>query len=238
MCTVTFVPTESGFIFTSNRDEINTRETIVPNYYQHGEHSLYYPKDKMAGGTWIATDGKSRLVCLLNGAFEKHERNTTYLKSRGRLLLEVFDFKLFDEFLEHVNLSGIEPFTMIHLEFGKENRLREIRWDEQELHVSEKSVTEFHIWSSATLYTSEIRDMREKWFKDWITNFRDDDNYNILNFHLSNYPEQQDQGIRMIRKNGMQTVSVSHVSFQNNDLQFLYYDILANKIKSDSLTKS
>lgn len=236
MCTVTYTPTESGFIFTSNRDELKTRQTIVPNHYRHSEITLYYPKDKIAGGTWIATDGQGRLACLLNGAFDKHERKDIYIKSRGQLLLEAFEFESFDVFLEQIDLSGIEPFTLVLLEFGETKRLKEIRWDEQQMYVSEKEINGFHIWSSATLYTPEYRSIREIWFNDWLIKYREDEDYNMLNFHLQEYEENLEQGIRMTREKGMQTVSVSQITYKRNDLRFFYLDLLSNQQQAISLT--
>ena len=66
MCTVTFVRTEKGFILTSNRDEKSARKTIKPKVYKHGEKSLVYPKDELAGGTWVSTNANNRIACLLS----------------------------------------------------------------------------------------------------------------------------------------------------------------------------
>lgn len=236
MCTVTFLPTKSGFIFTSNRDELNTRETLTPTFHIHDELSLYYPKDKVAGGTWIATDGKTRVACLLNGAFEKHNRKESYAKSRGRILVESLESVSFDEFLEHSNFTDIEPFTIILLEFGDAKRLREIRWDEKQLHIIEKDFTGFYIWSSATLYSSEQQTIRQKWFEDWIRKFQKQEDFNMLHFHLQEFQDQPEIGICMAREKGMQTVSVSQINYQSTELQFSYYDLLTKNFQSHLLT--
>ncbi len=84
MCTVTYLPLENdSFILTSNRDESPMRKTIPPKKYIENGVELIYPKDELAGGTWIGLSEKDRLVCLLNGGFEKHKRNTYYKMSRG-----------------------------------------------------------------------------------------------------------------------------------------------------------
>ena len=75
MCTVTYLPLENeGFILTSNRDESHIRKTIPPKKYVENGVELAYPKEQLAGGTWIGASTKNRLVCLLNGAFKKHVR--------------------------------------------------------------------------------------------------------------------------------------------------------------------
>ena len=83
MCTVTFLPLQNNnFILTSNRDEQRIRETIPPKKYKENGVDLFFPKDKIAGGTWIGTSSNKRLVCVLNGAFKKHKRKDYYKKSR------------------------------------------------------------------------------------------------------------------------------------------------------------
>ena len=63
MCTLTFIPIENdGFILTSNRDEAPGRNTIEPKRYQEGGTELLFPKDELAGGTWIGVSDKKRLV--------------------------------------------------------------------------------------------------------------------------------------------------------------------------------
>ena len=47
-----------NFILTSNRDETPLRSTIPPKKYVEDEVELTYPKDTIAGGTWVG-DGIS-----------------------------------------------------------------------------------------------------------------------------------------------------------------------------------
>ncbi len=55
MCTVTFVPTQNGYILTSSRDEQKARSTIFPKKYSIANKTLIFPKDELSGGTWIDT---------------------------------------------------------------------------------------------------------------------------------------------------------------------------------------
>ncbi|MBK6665833.1 MAG: NRDE family protein [Saprospiraceae bacterium] len=71
MCTVSYMPTKSGFILTSSRDESKVRKALPPaTYHLHGQ-DLVFPKDILAGGTWIAASERGQVACLLNGAFDK-----------------------------------------------------------------------------------------------------------------------------------------------------------------------
>lgn len=84
MCTVTYLPLgNNNFILTSNRDETPLRKTLPPKDYVEDGVVLTYPKDEVAGGTWIGLSDKKRLVCLLNGGFTIHKRKDSYKMSRG-----------------------------------------------------------------------------------------------------------------------------------------------------------
>ncbi len=90
MCTVTYLPIGNDqFILTSNRDESPMRKTIAPKKYDEQGIALVYPKDELAGGTWIGLSEKNRLVCLLNGGFEIHERKGPYAMSRGLIVRKI-----------------------------------------------------------------------------------------------------------------------------------------------------
>jgi len=114
MCTVTYLPRPSGFILTHNRDEAPARssQTIVREKTPGGQ-TLIFPRDTLAGGTWIATSRAGRTVCLLNGAFVLHKRVLPYRRSRGLILLDFFDWENPDDFFCDYDFEGIEPFTLL-----------------------------------------------------------------------------------------------------------------------------
>ena len=119
MCTVTYLPQENdGFILTSNRDESPMRKTIPPKKYVENGVELAYPKDQLAGGTWIGASTKNRLVCLLNGAFKKHVRNSYYKMSRGLVVKNILTVTDAVAYIKGFNFNDIEPFTIILFEKG------------------------------------------------------------------------------------------------------------------------
>jgi hypothetical protein len=69
MCTVSFVPTQNGFILMSNRDEKTYRITIAPKVYVNHDVKLLYPKDEIAGGTWIVAKERGIYVIFLTLVF-------------------------------------------------------------------------------------------------------------------------------------------------------------------------
>lgn len=90
MCTVTYIPPshDNDFILTSNRDEKVHRPTFHPRIYNIRGTEVCFPKDAVAGGSWIAANDRGRLCCLLNGAFTPHEKQSIHTSSRGKVWTE------------------------------------------------------------------------------------------------------------------------------------------------------
>lgn len=227
MCTVTFLPLKNnGFILTSNRDETPLRETIPPKKYEENGIEMVYPKDKLAGGTWIGTSSKNRLVCVLNGAFKKHKRKRSYKKSRGIIALDILKTNDFNNYIRNLNLEEIEPFTIIIVDWNNINiGLFELVWDAHKKHFY-KLNNEPKIWSSSTLYTDEIKENRQRWFTKWISakKFNSED---ILEFHHSEIGAKE-QAILMKRPN-VETVSITSIKKENEEIEMLYEDVINTK---------
>ena len=226
MCTVTFIPLNTTeFILTSNRDEQKERETLPPEIYKEDTVKMLFPKDKLAGGTWIGISSKNRLVCVLNGAFKKHIRQKKYVKSRGVLAKELLKCEDLSNEIHTLNLKGIEPFTMIIIEWGKELKLFELIWDENEKYFK-KLINKPKIWSSSTLYMDEIKKQREKWFEDWLHN-NQVTSESILKFHHLE-TEDKEQSVLMKRLY-VETVSITSVKKDNETIEMLYEDVVHSK---------
>lgn len=228
MCTVSYIPLKNGFILTSNRDEKPLRKALSPDHhYLHGKN-IYFPEDALSGGTWIATDFEKITCCLLNGAFEKHTPCPPYRKSRGQILLEVFSYSSLDAFIEQVNLSHIEPFTLLLFEIEKKSY--ELRWDGQLKHVKQMNTNIPHLWQSATLYEQNIQEMRHKWFEQWIIQHKAFENKKIWDFHYTQHTGHKEIDLIMYRTGGIKTVSVSQIIFSETEKKFKYYDLLQQSV--------
>jgi uncharacterized protein with NRDE domain len=111
MCTVTYLPLgNNNFILTSNRDETPLRKTIPLETYEENGVELTYPKDALAGGTWIGASNKNRLVCLLNGGFTNHIRNHYYKMSRGVIVKNILSADNGVAYVDNFDFTDIEPF--------------------------------------------------------------------------------------------------------------------------------
>ncbi|MDT8346673.1 MAG: NRDE family protein [Flavobacteriaceae bacterium] len=231
MCTVTYIPMQSGFVLTSNRDEVSHRPTAMPKIYRQNGIQLLFPKDERAGGTWFAfAPEKQRLACLLNGAFEKHQPSSNYQKSRGKVLLESFEYSDFESFCNSVNLAKVEPFTLLLLDFSEVLRFEEIRWDEvRNLHRKKLQLDQEQIWSSSTLYPKAIRKVRESYFKQWLAKHQEQEDKNIFNFHTQKHGLSSGDDIVMQRQGALQTLSVTQLKVHHEQAVFKYKDLIEEK---------
>lgn len=237
MCTVTFIPTSDGFYFTSSRDEKSSRATIPPLKYTLNGMDIYFPKDELAGGTWFATNEFGRTACLLNGAFERHEKALSYRKSRGLILLESFKYDTIEEFHQKIDLDNIEPFTLLLLnsKLGSLLHFYELKWDGKNKHFRELSKKESQIWSSSTLYNSEVRKKRTDLFEKWVDENQAQQHREILKFHNRKHGLNQCDDLIMKGEGDLQTVSISQIHLSNQEIQFNYFDLIANSFHSIEL---
>lgn len=213
MCTVSFVPLSNGnYIFTSNRDESPLRKTLAPKkLVTKSNQAIWAPLDAVAGGTWIATDKKERLVCLLNGAFEKHLRKLPYRKSRGKIVLEAFDANNFTTYIQQLNLEQIEPFTLILVD----EQLHQLVWDGTQKHITILSTKQAHLWSSATLYNREQHGQKLSYFKQALV--PQISPAAVLNIHGANKNTPF-----ILEKTVVRTVSITQLVKQEEEISLEY----------------
>src|SRR5690606_33720777 len=128
---------------------------------------LLYPKEKESGGSWIGISGHHRLICLLNGGFESHQRKNKYRLSRGVVVKDLLTAEDIDLAIEEYPLRDIEPFTVILVDWKVSLRFMELVWDGEQKHFKELELKE-HLWSSSPLYNKDMRLHRQDWFLDFL----------------------------------------------------------------------
>lgn len=228
MCTVTYLPLgDHDFILTSNRDESPIRKTIPPKSYIENGVELTYPKDKLAGGTWVGLSNKKRLVCLLNGAFIKHKRTGSYKKSRGvivKMLLKSDDVTLE---IKAFDFNNIEPFTVILIDWEEKLSTFELIWDGEKIYFKDLGQKP-KIWSSSMLYTNEMKQLREEWFANWLEKNKKFKQEDILNFHQDESKGNKETSLKMKRKY-VETVSVTSIMKNDRTITMEYFDFLDAK---------
>lgn len=221
MCTVTYLPLgNNNFILTSNRDEQPTRKTIEPKDYIEDGVKLTYPKDELAGGTWIGFSSKNRLICLLNGGFETHEREASYKMSRGVIVKAILKSDNFVGYINRFDFKGIEPFTIVLVDWNSDLITYELVWDGKNKHFK-KLNQEPKIWSSTTLYAKEDKQLRESWFADWLKNQDEFMQEEILKFHHDSEIGTPENSLKMKRWY-VETVSITSVQKIKSNIEINY----------------
>ena len=219
MCLVTYLPTASGYILSSNRDEHPDRaKTEVINEELHG-HQVTYPRD-IAGGSWIFSSVDSRNVVLLNGAFELHKRELPYRMSRGLMVKAFYDYPSARVFIDTFDFEGLEPFTLIMVD-GDD--FVELRWDGREKHIKELDPTAAQVWSSCTLYNDDLQSQRADLFYSLIA----DQDYDIhlakaIHNNRGSLPQAYD--FNMSREVGVKTISSTYILNTGDKSELIYHD--------------
>ncbi|MCB0639155.1 MAG: NRDE family protein [Lewinella sp.] len=233
MCTVTYVPTRAHeFFFTTNRDEAPGRSPQSLDRQVLDGAATVFPRDKGAGGTWIAAAGNERIICVLNGAFTAHRHQPPYRRSRGLMALDYFYFPDTPAFARGYAFPGMEPFTLVIWERGQ---LFDLRWDGADLHLTELPGDKPHIWSSAKLYPSEIRRKRETWFADWLARHPEPDEAAVRHFHAHAGDGDPHNDVIMNRANVVRTVSTTLIAATDQQWRMHYHDLLGGARDQASL---
>ncbi len=214
MCTVSYIPNKNGFVVTSNRDENPLRITKSPKKITlANDRVVTAPIDALEGGTWIAMDENGRVACLLNGAFQKHIRQTKYRRSRGHFIIEAFEATNFEDYAASVFLDNIEPFTLLLFE---SNRIQKLIWDGKKKYIWELSSDAVHLWSSSTLYSSENHAEKEHYFIKCLEAKGLNEN-NILQIHGKDYDTPF-----IINHCNVKTVSITQLVNDGENASLLY----------------
>lgn len=228
MCTLTYIPIESGGkIITANRDESPLRSAHqLSKYRSNGNNTYYIAKEPRKGGTNIAIAVDGRVSVLLNGAFKPHKMGGDYVKSRGILLLESLDYENVFAFAENSFLNGIEPFTLVDFQ----DVIREIRWDGKKVYKKSFKIGEPLIWASAQLYSEDVREKRKKWFSELLSNEPNQDD--VLEFHFHGGDGDPANDLVMNRSGLVQTVSITQLVKSGDDGLIQHFDLVGSTDQS------
>lgn len=214
-------------MLTSNRDEAPDRNTIPPQKYVVDGFQLLFPKDEVAGGTWIGLSENKRLICLMNGGFTAHERRAEYRMSRGIIVTQLLTAQSVTDAITAFNFTGIEPFTIILVTFENETQLFELVWDGEQAHFTERAL-HAHIWSSSLLYTKEMKQLREGWFSDFMFEMREPTAKEMLKFHTEAGTGTPDTDLIMDR-GFVKTKSITQIQKTEASVSMQYIDLQNNQ---------
>lgn len=96
--------------------------------------------------------------------------------------------------------------------------------------------TQPHIWSSVTLYSPDIIQKREHWFRNWLIQYPHPSVSDIRHFHVFGGEGDSENDICMNRNNTMATVSVTSIEYGNNQAIMQYQDLINQEQNEERLT--
>jgi uncharacterized protein with NRDE domain len=233
MCTVTYLVFGKQICITSNRDEQVNRKAIPPAVYQHKNKHLTYPKDPLAGGTWFAADEFGNIAVLLNGAKEKHSHKPPYGKSRGLIVIEILQEVDCLATWRKIDLDKIEPFTIVLFFDGN---LFQLQWDGHAKDLQSIDSSAPHIWSSSTLYDTEIRINRESWFRKFLMLENELNPEKMLHFHQYTESDNPEYGLVINRNGRLKTLSITQAVTTDKVTVLTYNDLINASIHTVSTT--
>ena len=235
MCTVSFVFSSGKAIITHNRDEKVARPSATePQKYSVNNKDIYFPKDQKAGGTWYAVAENGTTLVLLNGADEKHQLKSSYRKSRGLIVLDLISAESPIQEWNFIDLSGIEPFTIV---LFQEEKLYQLRWNESEKSTLNLDVIQNHIWSSSTLYSKEIREQRVNLFQDFMDS-NEISPERLFQFHRYGNSNDVENGLIINRNDEMKTLSITQTVIEKNKVVLSYHDLQNQQDFTNTITLS
>jgi uncharacterized protein with NRDE domain len=230
MCCLTIYKTKDDkLVVTHNRDEQWSRQADGAHVVEHefNGKKIWMPKDNLSEGTWIGSDGKNT-AAILNGFKENHIKKPNYRASRGTIIPQFLSDGGVDSFIKKFDPSGLEPFTLIMVDSN--DHIVEYGWDETNIHISNYSSDNPLIYSSPTLYNSDICERRENHFKNFIQ--KKIDHNDIWKFHET---KGDDHGhyINVKYNDEISTVAISQIV--TGDQSVFYYQSLINNNSKQSL---
>jgi len=200
---------------------------------------MVFPKDEIAGGSWIAINDKGNVNCLLNGGFIPHQKQEHHTKSRGTVLLDFTRSALTGhEYFTQAALHDVEPFTVVALTHRKGviQNITEFIWDGSDKHFRKIDKYIPHIWSSVTLYNEQQRKTKIEWFERFYKEHNNSlTKEKIVDFHSDNHFNDRSGNLIIQRNGDLKTVSISQVSVSNENLQMDYHDLLHSSVKEVEL---
>jgi hypothetical protein len=223
MCFVAFFTQNNTRWLLSNRDEnIQRSAALLPTQHKVGNYTLLFPKDAKAGGTWVAVRNDGVAAVLLNGAAHAHISKPPYRHSRGFIIPHILQSPLPEKAFEAMLLEEIEPFTLV---LSLQENLVWYQWDGCNVHKYLEKETDFPCWSSSTLYNPNQQMDRKTYWDNWAKQIVEPETTDFLAFAESLWPGDTDTMIKMIRANGLQTVSSTLISLTpyNAEMNYVVY---------------
>ena len=204
MCTVSFLPLQTGFALVMNRDEKKSRvKGKNPRKARTGRHLSLHPSEP-DGGTWIGVNQGGLALALINWHAEPLNERANI--SRGIVvphLLAARSLARAAILFASLPLQNINPFRLIAASLS-EQRLQEWRWNGNCLGLSRKPWTRSH-WFSSGHDEAGVTQARTKTAKQTRRTLS-----HLRSLHRSHQPERSAFSVCMHREDA-ETVSYTEI---------------------------
>ena len=131
MCTVSFIPKETGFLLAMNRDESTDRDRALRPALRASEKGwAIYPSEPATGGTWVSVNSSGVALALLNW-YSVRDCVRDKAVSRGEMVVNLTPANSSDEvaaMMGATDLSRTNPFRLLCVD-PRGRSIVEWRWD-------------------------------------------------------------------------------------------------------------
>ena len=112
--------------------------------------------------------------------------------------------------------------------------MHELRWDGNDKHEKLLDSSANYIWSSATLYSDEVINVRKNLFDQFIKTEKNLTAESIHDFHRYNHGDDEN-GFVINRQTGMKTFSITQAVIKKDTIKFLHTDLLQHQQFEETL---
>jgi hypothetical protein len=126
------------------------------------------------------------------------------------VILDFFEYSDVKQFIETYDFEGIENFTLLIFQHQPITQIHQLRYNGQRLSYEQKDPQKPHMWSSATLYSSEVIQQRNIWFTDFLTNFKTTPE-SLIDFHRNGGDGNPDNDLQVNRNEVLKTHCITQV---------------------------
>jgi hypothetical protein len=148
--------------------------------------------------------------------------------SRGIIVKNILSANDGVSYINNFDFTEIEPFTIVLVDWNNQLDTYELVWDGITKHFT-KLKQEPRIWSSSTLYTDEMKEMRKDWFANWLIDNNEFQQESILEFHQNDKLGTPDTSVKMKRP-FVETVSITSVEKIGESIRLEYKDFLTASV--------
>lgn len=224
MCTVTIIPSDAGFRFVINRDELRTRPPALrPAVVElpSGERAAW-PTDALAGGTWIAAGTSGLVVGVLNGNPRPMPPmpHSSELTSRGMIVPALVECEGARDAVDRLESFSLERFAPFRVVAADRSYVVDAFWDRQRLHVTRRPLSPVCFVSSG-LGDERVLPRVELWRS--LIDAAGPTPATQDAFHLHRWPDRPELSVMMCRADA-RTVSVTRVEVGSPGVSMSYTD--------------